>query len=427
VATRDVNRIIDAVWRIESARLIAGLARLVRDVGVAEDLAQEALVAALEQWPGSGVPDNPGAWLMATAKHRAIDRLRRAEVHERKTQELGREIEIRGQAESRDLDAEIDDPFDDDLLRLIFTTCHPVLSTDARVALTLRLLGGLTTREIAAAYLVSESTVAQRIVRAKRTLSAARVPFEVPERDELGDRLASVLEVIYLIFNEGYAATVGDDWMRPELIEEALRLGRILAELLPSEPEVHGLAALMELHASRARARTGPAGEPVLLLDQDRSRWDWLLVGRGLAALERAYGTRGALGPYTLQAAISACHARARVADDTDWESIVALYDGLAQLMPSPVVELNRAVAVGMAFGPEAALELVEGLRSEPALQDHHLLPTVRGDLLAKLGRGEEARVELSRAASLTQNSRERAVLRERMAACVPRDGPAAR
>jgi RNA polymerase sigma-70 factor, ECF subfamily len=427
VATRDVNRIIDAVWRIESARLIAGLARLVRDVGLAEDLAQEALVAALEQWPGSGVPDNPGAWLMATAKHRAIDRLRRAEVHERKTQELGREIEIRGQAESRDLDAEIDDPFDDDLLRLIFTTCHPVLSTDARVALTLRLLGGLTTREIAAAYLVSESTVAQRIVRAKRTLSAARVPFEVPERDELGDRLASVLEVIYLIFNEGYAATVGDDWMRPELIEEALRLGRILAELLPSEPEVHGLAALMELHASRARARTGPAGEPVLLLDQDRSRWDWLLVGRGLAALERAYGTRGALGPYTLQAAISACHARARVADDTDWESIVALYDGLAQLMPSPVVELNRAVAVGMAFGPEAALELVEGLRSEPALQDHHLLPTVRGDLLAKLGRGEEARVEFSRAASLTQNSRERAVLRERMAACVPRDGPAAR
>jgi RNA polymerase sigma-70 factor (ECF subfamily) len=427
VATRDVNRTIDAVWRIESARLIAGLARLVRDVGLAEDLAQEALVAALEQWPGSGVPDNPGAWLMATAKHRAIDRLRRAEVHERKTQELGREIEIRGQAESRDLDAEIDDPFDDDLLRLIFTTCHPVLSTDARVALTLRLLGGLTTREIAAAYLVSEATVAQRIVRAKRTLSAARVPFEVPERDELGDRLASVLEVIYLIFNEGYAATVGDEWMRPELIEEALRLGRILAELLPSEPEVHGLAALMELHASRARARTGPAGEPVLLLDQDRSRWDWLLVGRGLAALERAYGTRGALGPYTLQAAISACHARARVADDTDWESIVALYDGLAQLMPSPVVELNRAVAVGMAFGPEAALELVEGLRSEPALRGHHLLPTVRGDLLAKLGRGEEARVEFSRAASLTQNSRERAVLRERMAACVPRDGPAAR
>jgi RNA polymerase sigma-70 factor (ECF subfamily) len=427
VATRDVNRTIDAVWRIESARLIAGLARLVRDVGLAEDLAQEALVAALEQWPGSGVPDNPGAWLMATAKHRAIDRLRRAEVHERKTQELGREIEIRGQAESRDLDAEIDDPFDDDLLRLIFTTCHPVLSTDARVALTLRLLGGLTTREIAAAYLVSEATVAQRIVRAKRTLSAARVPFEVPERNELGDRLASVLEVIYLIFNEGYAATVGDEWMRPELIEEALRLGRILAELLPSEPEVHGLAALMELHASRARARTGPAGEPVLLLDQDRSRWDWLLVGRGLAALERAYGTRGALGPYTLQAAISACHARARVADDTDWESIVALYDGLAQLMPSPVVELNRAVAVGMAFGPEAALELVEGLRSEPALRGHHLLPTVRGDLLAKLGRGEEARVEFSRAASLTQNSRERAVLRERMAACVPRDGPAAR
>jgi RNA polymerase sigma-70 factor (ECF subfamily) len=423
VPTADVNRAIEAVWRIESARLIAGLARLVRDVGLAEDLAQEALVAALEQWPESGVPGNPGAWLMATARHRAIDRLRRAEVHARKTQELGREIEVHGEVESIDLEAEIDDPFDDDLLRLIFTTCHPVLSTDARVALTLRLLGGLTTNEIAAAYLASEPTVAQRIVRAKRTLSAARVPFEVPERDELAGRLASVLEVIYLIFNEGYAATAGDDWMRPELIEEALRLGRILAELLPSEPEVHGLVALMELHASRSRARTNRYGEPILLLDQDRSRWDWMLVGRGLAALERAQSRDGALGPYTLQAAIAACHARARVAEDTDWERIVALYDALVQLMPSPVVELNRAVAVGMAFAPEAALELVDALGSDPALQGYHLLPTVRGDLLAKLGRDEEARAEFARAASLTQNSRERAVLLGRMAGCAPRNG----
>jgi RNA polymerase sigma-70 factor, ECF subfamily len=419
----DVNRTIDAVWRIESARLIAGLARLVRDVGLAEDLAQEALLAALEQWPESGVPDNPGAWLMATARHRAIDRIRRAEVHERKTRELGHEVELRGEFDDPDLAAEIDDPFDDDLLRLVFTTCHPVLSTDARVALTLLLLGGLTTREIARAYLVPESTVAQRIVRAKRTLSAARVPFEVPAQDELADRLAPVLEVIYLIFNEGYAATAGDDWLRPELIEEALRLGRILAGLLPKEPEVHGLVALMELHASRSRARTGPSGDPILLLDQDRSRWDWMLVGRGLAALERAYTTGRAVGPYTLQAAISACHARARVADETDWDSIVALYDALAQLAPSPVVELNRAVAVGMAFGPEPALELVDGLASEPALREFHLLPTVRGDLLDKLGRADEARVEFQRAASLTQNSRERAVLLERMAACSPRDG----
>jgi RNA polymerase sigma-70 factor, ECF subfamily len=424
VPPSQATRTIEAVWRIESARLIAGLARLVRDVGLAEDLAQEALVAALEQWPESGVPDNPGAWLMATGRHRAIDRLRRAEVRERKTQELGREIELRGAVENLDLEAEIDDPFDDDLLRLIFTTCHPVLSTDARVALTLRLLGGLTTGEIASAYLVSESTVAQRIVRAKRTLSEARVPFEVPERDELRDRLASVLEAIYLIFNEGYAATAGDDWMRPELIDEALRLGRILAGLLPSEPEVHGLVALMELHASRSRARTGPAGEAILLLDQDRSRWDWLLVGRGLAALERAQSTGGALGPYTLQAAIAACHARARTAEETDWERIVALYDGLAALTSSPVVELNRAVAVGMAFGSEAALELVDGLGSEPALQSFHLLPTVRGDLLAKLGRPEEARAEFARAASLTQNSRERAVLLGRMAGCSLRNGP---
>jgi RNA polymerase sigma-70 factor (ECF subfamily) len=419
----DVNRTIDAVWRIESARLIAGVARLVRDIGLAEDLAQEALVAALEQWPESGVPDNPGAWLMATARHRAIDRLRRAEVHERKTRELGREAEIRGETDDPDLEAQIDDPFDDDLLRLVFTTCHPVLSADARVALTLRLLGGLTTKEIARAYLVSESTVAQRIVRAKRTLSAARVPFEVPAQEELADRLAPVLEVIYLIFNEGYSATAGDDWMRPELIEEALRLGRILAGLLPREPEVHGLVALMELHASRSRARTGPSGEPILLLDQDRSRWDWMLVGRGLTALERAYTAGGAVGPYTLQAAISACHARARVADETDWDRIVALYDALAQVTQSPVVELNRAVAIGMAFGPEPALELVDGLASEPALREFHLLPTVRGDLLAKLGRADEARVEFQRAASLTQNSRERAVLLRRMTGCSPRNG----
>ena len=423
MAVSDVNRTIDAVWRIESARLIAGLARMVRDVGVAEDLAQEALVAALQQWPESGVPDNPGAWLMTTAKHRAIDRIRRSDVHERKTRELGREMEIGGLQESRDLAAEMDDPFDDDLLRLIFTACHPVLSTEARVALTLRLLGGLTTKEIARAYLVSEATIAQRIVRAKRTLSAARVPFEVPERDELPDRLSSVLEAIYLIFNEGYAATAGDEWVRPELIEESLRLGRILAELLPTEPEVHGLVALMELQASRTRARVGPSGEPVPLLEQDRARWDWMLVGRGLAALERAQQTRGALGPYSLQAAIAACHARARTAQKTDWERIVALYDALAQLMPSPIVELNRAVAVGMAFGPEAGLELVDAVAREPALRDYHLLPAARGDLLVKMGRNAEARAEFERAASLTQQERERAALIERMAACTPQNG----
>jgi RNA polymerase sigma-70 factor, ECF subfamily len=423
MAASDVNRTIDAVWRIESPRLIAGLARMVRDVGVAEDLAQEALVAALQQWPESGVPDNPGAWLMATAKRRAIDRMRRADVHERKTRELGRELKIGVPGEDRDLAAEMDDPFDDDLLRLIFTTCHPVLSTEARVALTLRLLGGLTTKEIARAYLVSEGTIAQRIVRAKRTLSEARVPFEVPERNELEARLASVLEVIYLIFNEGYAATAGEDWIRPELIEEALRLGRILAELLPSEPEGHGLVALMELQASRTRTRIGPAGEPIPLLEQDRSRWDWMLVGRGLAALDRAQDTRGALGPYSLQAAIAACHARARVAEDTDWERIVALYDALAQVMPSPIVELNRAVAVGMAFGPEAGLELVDAIAGEPALRDYHLLPAARGDLLVKLGRSAEARAEFERAAALTQHVRERAVLIERMAACSPRNG----
>jgi RNA polymerase sigma factor (sigma-70 family) len=417
MATTDLNRTIEAVWRIESARLIAGLARIVRDVGLAEDLAQEALVAALEQWPESGVPDNPGAWLMATAKHRAIDRLRRAAVHERKTQELGYERQIHGyDVESLELEAQLDDPFDDDLLRLVFTVCHPVLSTEARVALTLRLLGGLTTKEIARAYLVSEATVAQRIVRAKRTLSAARVPFEVPERDELPDRLAAVLEVLYLIFNEGYAATAGEDWVRPELIEEALRLGRVLAELLQGEPEVHGLVALMELQASRTRARLGPSGEPILLLSQERSRWDWVLVGRGLAALDRARRVGGAAGPYTLQAAIAACHARARVPDDTDWQQIVALYDGLAEITGSPVVELNRAVAIGMAFGPEPALRLVESLSSEPALRDYHLLPAVRGDLLAKLGRDDEARAEFERAAGLTQNARERAVLEGRAA-----------
>jgi RNA polymerase sigma-70 factor, ECF subfamily len=420
VAGRDVSRTIEAVWRIESPRLIAGTARLVRDVALAEDLAQEALVAALEQWPESGVPDKPGAWLMATAKHRAIDRLRRAEVHQRKTEELGRDVERRLRAED-DLAAAADDPFDDDLLRLIFTACHPVLSKEARVALTLRLLCGLTTSEIARAYLTSESTVAQRIVRAKRTLSAARVPFAVPARAELRDRLGSVLEVVYLIFNEGYSATAGERLIRPELMEEALRLGRILAELLPREPEIHGLVALMELQASRTRARTGTSGEQVLLLDQDRSRWDWLLVGRGLAELERAYASGGPIGPYTLQAGIAACHARARAPEDTDWERIVALYDGLAQLMPSPVVQLNRAVAVGMAFGPQPALEIVARLQEEPALDNYHLLPTVRGDLLEKLGRLDEARAEFERAALLTANSRQRAALLDRAAACTPR------
>jgi RNA polymerase sigma-70 factor, ECF subfamily len=419
MAEADVRRTIEAVWRIESARLIAGAARLVRDVGLAEDLAQEALIAALEQWPESGVPNNPGAWLMATAKHRGIDRLRRAEVHERKIEELGRDAELRSM-DTGDLAAVVDDPFDDDLLRLVFTACHPVLSTDARVALTLRLLCGLTTKEIARAYLTSESTVAQRISRAKRTLSAARVPFEIPGRGELRERLASVLEVVYLIFNEGYSATAGKELIRPELLEESLRLGRILAELLPREAEVHGLVALMELQASRTRARISPSGDQVLLLDQDRSRWDWLLIGRGLAAIERAYATGGPIGPYTLQAAIAACHARARVAEDTDWERIVALYDGLAQLMPSPVVELNRAVAIGMAFGPQAALEIVEALREDPTLDGYHLLPTVRADLLEKLGRRAEASAEYERAALMTANTRQRAALLERAAACAP-------
>ena len=413
----ETHRAIDAVWRIESARLIAGLARIVRDVGLAEEVAQEALVAALEQWPESGVPNNPGAWLMATARHRAIDRLRRSKLLERKHEELGRELEARQQMAGPDLDAAIDDDIGDDLLRLVFTACHPVLSTEARVALTLRLLGGLTTSEIARAFLVPEPTIAQRIVRAKRTLAEARVPFEVPAGPELAARLSSVLEVVYLVFNEGYSATTGDDWMRPALCEEALRLGRILAELAPLEPEVHGLVGLMEIQASRVGARIGPSGEPVLLLDQDRARWDQVLARRGLAALERAEDLGGALGPYALQAAIAACHARARTPSETDWVRIAALYDALAQLAPSPVVELNRAVAVAMAFGPAAGLELVDQLSSEPSLEKYHLLPSARGDLLARLGRLQEAQEELERAASLTRNGRERTLLLERAAA----------
>jgi RNA polymerase sigma factor (sigma-70 family) len=411
------HRAIEAVWRIESARLIAGLARIVRDVGVAEDLAHDALVAALEQWPESGVPDNPGAWLMATAKHRAIDRLRRDEVLERKHQELGRALKVEQEAVP-DWDAAIDDDVGDDLLSLMFTTCHPVLSPQARVALTLRLLGGLTTEEIGRAFLVAEPTVAQRIVRAKRTLAAARVPFEVPSGEERAARLSSVLEVIYSVFNEGYSATTGDDWMRPALCEEALRLGRILAELAPKEPEVHGLVALMEIQASRSRARSGPSGEPILLLDQDRARWDYVLIGRGLAALERAEKLGGALGPYGLQAAIAACHARARTPEETDWPLIAAIYDALAQLAPSPVVDLNRAVALAMAFGPAAGLEIVDELTSEPSLESYHLLPSVRGDLLEKLGRFEEAHHEFQRAASLTQNARVRTLLLDRAAVC---------
>jgi RNA polymerase sigma factor (sigma-70 family) len=408
----EARRAIEAVWRIESPRLIAGLARIVRDVGLAEEFAQDALVAALEQWPESGVPNNPGAWLMATAKHGAIDTLRRRTTLERKHEELAREVEL---VETVEPDVE---EIEDDLLRLVFTTCHPVLSTEARVALTLRLLGGLTTEEIARAFLVSKQTIAQRITRAKRTLAEARVPFEVPGKDELPARLSSVLEVIYLVFNEGYSATAGDDWLRPALCEDALRLGRVLAELMPKEPEVHGLVALMEIQASRSRARVGPGGEPILLLDQDRARWDRLLIARGLAALERAEALGGAYGPYTLQAAIAACHARARTNEETDWEGIVALYDALAQLMPSPVVELNRAVAYGMAFGPEAGLELVDELTGEPALDGYHLLPSVRGDLLAKLDRPAEARAEFELAASLTRNARERKLLLDRAADC---------
>ena len=391
---------------------------MVRDVALAEELAQDALVAALERWPQSGVPDNPGAWLMATAKRRAIDALRRGKLLERKHEELGNQIEAQRAMAAPDLDAAIDDDVGDDLLRLIFTACHPVLSAEARVALTLRLLGGLTTEEIARAFLVPEPTVAQRIVRAKRTLAEKRVPFEVPRGAELGARLSSVLEVLYLVFNEGYTATAGDDWMRPALCEDALRLGRILAELVPAEPEVHGLVALMEIQASRSRARLGPSGEPVLLLDQDRALWDQVLIRRGLAALERAERLGRERGPYVLQAAIAACHARARTAAETDWARIAMLYQALAQVAPSPVVELNRAVALGMAFGPAAGLELVDALTSEPSLRGYHLLPSVRGDLLAKLGRLDEARAELERAASLTRNLRERDLLLERAAAC---------
>jgi RNA polymerase sigma factor (sigma-70 family) len=415
MAPRDTHRTIEAIWRIESPRLIAGLARIVRDVGVAEDLAQDALVAALERWPESGVPENPGAWLMAAAKFRAVDLLRRRTRLERKYEQLGHELRLLGEASEPGVEAQAStEEIGDDLLRLIFTTCHPVLSTEARVALTLRLLGGLSTKEIARAFLVSEATVAQRIVRAKRTLSEAHVPFEVPDTDELDARLASVLEVLYLVFNEGYSATAGEDWMRPELCEDALRLGRILAELVPREPEVHGLVALMEIQASRAGARIGPAGEPVLLLEQDRARWDRVLVTRGLLALRRAQELGGSLGPYALQAAIAACHARALTPEQTDWEQIAALYDALAQLAPSPVVELNRAVALGMAFGPAAGLEVLDVLREEPALAGYHLLSGVRGDLLLKLGRATEARTEFERAATLTRNERERELLLER-------------
>jgi RNA polymerase sigma factor (sigma-70 family) len=412
------HRAVEAVWRIESARVVAGLARMVGDVGLAEELAQDALVIALEQWPTSGVPDNPGAWLMATAKHRAIDTLRRQTRYAQKLEALARDPSLTRQADEPDLDAALDDHIGDDLLRLIFTACHPVLSTEARVALTLRLLGGLSTEEIARAFLVAEPTVAQRIVRAKRTLASKRVQFELPTPAELADRLASVLEVIYLVFNEGYSATAGEDWMRPALCEEALRLGRILAGLLPEEPEVHGLVALMELQASRIRARTDAAGAPVLLADQDRRLWDRLLIRRGLEALARADALGGALGPYTLQAEIAACHARALTPKDTDWERIAALYRVLAHVSPSPVVELNRAVAVGMAAGPAKGLELTEPLRRQPALKRYPQLPAVRGDLLAKLGRLDEARQEFERAAALTRNQRERAVFLTRAAAC---------
>jgi RNA polymerase sigma factor (sigma-70 family) len=408
------HRAIETVWRMESARLIAGLTRLVGDVGLAEELAQDALVIALEQWPGSGVPDNPGAWLMATAKHRAIDLLRRRSRYESKLAELGRDLEIQQESAEPDLD----DHVGDDLLRLVFIACHPVLPTEGRVALTLRLLGGLATDEIARAFLVPEPTVAQRIVRAKRTLATKQVPFELPAPGELAVRLSSVLEVVYLVFNEGYSATAGEDWMRPALCEEALRLGRILAGLMPREPEVHGLVALMELQASRTGARTGPAGEPILLLDQDRSRWDRLLVRRGLAALDRAEELGGAYGPYALQAAIAACHARALTPQDTDWARIAALYQVLGYVAPSPVAELNRAVAVGMADGPAQGLAVLDAISSERALANYPHLPAVRGDLLAKLGRLDEARQEFERAAALTRNVRERTVFLDRAAAC---------
>ena len=410
VTATDIHRTVDAVWRIESPKLIAGLMRIVRDLGLAEDLAQDALVAALEQWPESGVPDNPGAWLMAAAKHRAIDSFRRNQLLSRKHEELGRDVEARQMA-MPDFDANLDDHIGDDLLSLMFISCHPVLSAEARTALTLRLLGGLTTDEIARAFLAPEATIAQRIVRAKRTLSDGKVPFEIPRGTELTSRLSSVLEVIYLIFNEGYSATAGDNWIRPALCEEAIRLGRVLAELAPREPEVHGLVALMEIQASRAKARVGPTGEPILLFDQDRGKWDQLLIHRGLLALERAEKSGARRGPYTIQAAIAACHARARTPEETDWERIVGLYDELAELAPSPVVQLNRAVAVAMASGPAAGFELTEKLTTESSLRNYHLLPSVRGDLLTKLGRLAEARAEFERAATLTQNARERDLL----------------
>jgi RNA polymerase sigma factor (sigma-70 family) len=411
MTTTDINRTIDAVWRIESARLIAALARMVRDVGLAEELAQDALVAALERWPASGVPDNPGAWLMATAKHRAIDRLRRSKLQWSKHAEIARELEDQQDMAASGLEDRLDDDIGDDLLRLVFTACHPVLPREARIALTLRLLGGLTTDEIARAFLVPEPTMAQRIVRAKRTLSEKQVPFEVPRGEALVERLASVLEVVYLVFNEGYSATAGDDWLRPALCEDALRLGRILVGLMPGEPEVHGLVALMEIQASRSKARVNASGEPILLPDQNRARWDRMLIRRGLTALERAEALGGAQGPYALQAAIAACHARAVTADATDWPRIVSLYATLATVMPSPVVELNRAVALSMAQGPAVGLVLVDALNAEAALANYHLLPSVRGDLLEKLGRHDEACAEFERAAALTRNARERALL----------------
>ena len=420
--TPDVHRAIDAVWRIESSRLIAGLARIVHDIGIAEDLAQDALIAALEQWPESGIPDNPGAWLMTTAKHRAIDFFRRNQLLERKHEELGREIEVKEMAVP-DLEATMDDHVGDDLLRLVFISCHPVLSTEAQVALTLRLLGGLTTEEIARAFLVPEPTVAQRIVRAKRVLAEKHVPFELPRKAEVAARLASVLEVIYLVFNEGYSATAGDDWLRPALCEDALRLGRILAELVPREMEVHGLVALMEIQASRSRARVNAAGEPILLFDQNRAHWDQLLIRRGLAALERAAKLGTSRGSYVLQGEIAACHARARTSAETDWHRIVALYAELSGIMPSPIVELNRAVAVGMASGPAAGLELVDALATDDSLENYHLLPSVRGDLLAKLSRFDEARLEFERAAGLTRNVPERKLLLERARSASHRAG----
>jgi RNA polymerase sigma factor (sigma-70 family) len=418
VASPEIQPTIEAVWRIESAKIIASLTRITRDVDLSEELAQDALVAALEQWPSNGIPDNPGAWLMASAKNRAIDRFRRAKLLERKHDELGRELKSQQDAAMADFEIASDDDIEDDLLRLVFISCHPVLSTEARVALTLRLLGGLTTPEIARAFLTPEPTVAQRIVRAKRTLTEAKVPFEVPRGPERAARLSSVLEVIYLIFNEGYSATAGDDWMRPALCEDALRLGRILAELAPQEPEVHGLVALMEIQASRSKARVDGAGEPILLLDQDRGQWDQLLIRRGLDSLERADKLGGANGMYALQAAIAACHTQAQTGEETDWRRIVELYAALAQVSPSPIVELNRAVAVAMAFGPRAGLELVDELIAEPSLKSYHLLPAVRGDFLFKLGRFDEARVEFARAAELTRNARERKLLLDRAASC---------